>query len=145
MNRRTLVRLLGLLLLAGVIGEGLLGSSLMTAPSYPPLVLAMHIFVALLLVALVAVALAVGLRDGSLTLRITSFIGLAACVGATVAGGVFLWGGKSLVAFHFMEYLTGLIFLVGIVLLVVRVDSESTAHAQKSGREQHPADGPRRG
>lgn len=135
MNQRILVRLLGLLLLAGVIGEGLLGTSLMRVPSYPPVVLVMHIFVALLLVALNAVAFVIGLHGGSLTLRITSGIGLAACVGATVAGGFFLWGGHSLVAFRFMEYLTGLILLVGIVLLVVRVDTESVAHAQKSGRE----------
>ncbi len=133
MKRRTLIRLLGLLLLAGVIGEGLLGSSLMDGTSYPPAVLVGHIFVALLLVALAAVAFAVGLRNGSLTLRITSGIGLAACAGATIAGGVFLRGGRSLVAFQFMEYLTGLIFVVGLVLLVVRVDSESAAHPQKSG------------
>ena len=94
----------------------------------------MHICVALLLVALNAAAFVVGLRGGSLTLQIISAIGLAACVGATFAGGIFLWGGKSLVAFHFMEYLTGVILLVGIALLVVRVDSESVAHAQKSGR-----------
>ncbi len=134
MNRRTLVRMLGLLLLAGVIGDGLLGSSLMKVPSFPPVVLVMHILVALLLVAIDAVALGIGLRGGSLVLRVTSGIGLAACVGATIAGGVFLWGGNSLVAFHYMEYLTGVIFLVGILLLVVRVDSESVAHAQKSGR-----------
>ncbi len=122
MNRRTLVRLFGLLLLVGVIGEGLLGSSLMKVPSFPPLILDLHILVALILVAMSAVALAVGLRSGNLTLRITSGIGLAACVGATLAGGIFLWGGSSPTAFHYMEYLTGLIFLVGIGLLVIRVD-----------------------
>jgi hypothetical protein len=134
MNQRTLIRLLGLLLLGGVIGEGLLGSSLMAANSYPPVVLGLHIFVALLLVALTALAFAVSLRNRSLTLRITSGIGLTACAGATVAGGVFLWGGQSLLAFHFMEYLTGLIFLVSIVLLVARVDSELVVHTPKGGR-----------
>ncbi len=135
MKRQTFVRLLGLLLLGGVIGEGLLGSALMTGTSYSPAILVSHIFVALLLVALAMVAFAVGLRNGSLALQITSGIGLAACVGATIAGAIFLWGGKSLVAFHFMEYLTGVIFVVGVGLLVVRVDSKSVAHLQKSGRD----------
>lgn len=135
MNRRTVVRLLGLLLLVGVVAEGLLGSTLMEAPSYPPLVLVMHIFVALLLTALNAVGLAVGLRSGSLILRITFAIGLLACAGATTAGGVFLWGGEPPVAFHFMEYLTGLIFLVSIALLVVPVRAETVEPTWKSGSE----------
>ncbi len=145
MKRQILVRLLGLLLLAGVIGEGMLGSSLMVVPSYPPVTLYTHIFVALLLVALSTVTLAISLRSGRLSLRITAGIGLAGCVGATLAGGVFLWGGKSHVAFSFMEYLTGLIFLVGIVLLVVGAVSKPIEPGQKSGKEQRPAEGPRKG
>lgn len=132
MKRRFVIRILGVVLLVGVVCEGLLGSALVGAVSYPPTVLVMHIIVALLLVAVAAFAFAVGLGGRGISFQIAASFGLVACVGATVAGGIFLWGGKPIGAFHAMEYLTGAIVAVSIAFLTVPVGHRRAADMEKS-------------
>ncbi len=113
------LRILALPLLILVIVESAVGGSLaLEGSTYSMGYLTGHVGLAALLVLLSAWALIVSLRLSSRPAQVAAGITLLACLGATIAGTLFLIGGQSVAALEGMEGSAGLALLSTIFLFV---------------------------
>lgn len=86
--------------------------------SYSSSILAVHIAVGLLIVAITAVSVIVSLRLPGSRHRVAAGLSLGSILGANIAGAVYLYSGKNSTASIAMSGLDG-IFLIAIILLIV--------------------------
>ncbi len=117
-RRNHTLQLIGIVLLALVIVEGLLGSALMTQRPFAAGTLSLHILVALVTVGVTGWTFRLALRRRGWRPFAAAGLALLSALGATVAGADYLLGGKTPTALHWMEGLTGAVLVAAVLLLV---------------------------
>jgi len=117
-RRNHALQLFGIVFLALVIGEGLAGSALMSQKPFAAGTLALHIILALVMVALALWALRLAFRLRGWRPSVAALLALLTAVGATVAGAAFLLGGRAPGALHWMEGFTVGIIVASVLLVV---------------------------
>jgi hypothetical protein len=101
-----------------VILEALVGNTLAFESSYSVAVLAAHIALALVIVAVSAHVVWVAVRYYRVPARVAALFTLVSAVGATIGGTVFLLAGSNVAGLDAMEGFSGVAILGAILLLV---------------------------
>lgn len=117
-RRNHALQLVGVVLLALVVGEGLAGSALMVQNPFSAGTLALHITLAVVTVGFTFWAFRLALRLRGWRPEAAALLALLSAVGATAAGATFLLGGKAPAALHWMEGFTVGITVASVLLMV---------------------------